>query len=503
MVGLRCLIFIPTYNEAENVEALYRRIESLGLENDVLFLDDNSPDGTGQIIDRLAAENPRVHSIHRTGKLGIGSAHRDGIRWAHQHGYEVLVTLDCDFTHSPELIPEFLRCASDHDVVIGSRYLSKNSLVGWSMLRKFLTAVGHILTTKLLRMPHDATGAFRVYRLDRIPDGVFEAVYSRSYSFFFESLYVLWLNSYRIKEISISLPARTYGHSKMAWRDAAYSALLLIYLCAKTLINRKAFLYAEPVVPVGGSSFKTSAEADWDKYWISKSTPAPLIYELIAAFYRRFVIRPALNHFTGLCFAPGSKILHAGCGGGEVDVDISHKYLISALDISLPALGLYRKQNGPGSEVIHGSVFQIPAPDRIYDGIYNAGVMEHFTVEEINRVLDEFYRVLKPDGKILLFWPPAYGFTVRFLGVVHYVLRNFLKNDIKLHPAELTHVWSKSQVNEYLRNSGFVLDKFSFGIRDLFTQVAIVARKPAIPLDRELVPNRQRPLAHNASAEIL
>ena len=503
MVSLRCLIFIPTYNEAENVEALYQRIESLGRENDVLFLDDNSPDGTGQIIDRLAAENPRVHAIHRPGKLGIGSAHRDAIRWAHQHNYDVLVTLDCDFTHSPELIPEFLRYSSENDVVIGSRYLSKNSLVGWSMLRKFLTGVGHFLTTKLLRMPHDATGAFRAYRLDRIPDGVFDAVYSRSYSFFFESLYVLWLNNYRVKEISISLPARTYGHSKMAWRDAAYSALLLTYLCAKTLINRKAFLYAEPVIPTGSSSSKTQAEVDWDEYWISKSAPAPLIYELIAAFYRRFVIRRALNHFTGLCFAAGSKILHAGCGGGEVDVDTSHKYSISALDISLPALALYRKHNGPCSEVIHGSVFQIPALDGIYDGIYNAGVMEHFTAEEIKRALDEFYRVLKPDGKILLFWPPAYGVTVRFLGIVHYVLRKFLEDDIQLHPEELTHVRSKSQANEYLSNSGFVLEKFSFGIRDLFTQVAIVARKAAIPPDVGLVPNWQRRVAQNISTEVL
>jgi dolichol-phosphate mannosyltransferase len=491
---LRCLIFIPTYNEAENVEPLYRRIQALGLDMDYLFLDDNSPDGTGQLIDRLAGENSRVHTIHRPGKLGIGSAHRQGIRWAHQHGYDVLVTLDCDFTHSPELIPLFLECSYEHDVVVGSRYLSKNSLVGWSVLRRFLTKVGHFLTTRLLRMPHDATGAFRVYRLDRIPDGVFDAVYSRSYSFFFESLYVLWLNNYRIKELPISLPARTYGHSKMAWRDAAYSSLLLAYLCAKTLINRKAFLYAEPVAPTETVS-KTQIEASWDEYWLAKSQPAPLIYELIAAFYRRFIIRPALNHYTGLCFAPGSKVLHAGCGGGEVDIDASHKYLVSAMDISVPALSLYRKHNGPGSQVIHGSVFSIPTAECAYDGVYNAGVMEHFTEKEIKSALDEFYRVLKPDGKLLLFWPPSYGVTVRFLGALHYVLRDVLKKDIKLHPDEITHVRSRNQVNEYLRNSGFALDRFSFGIRDLFTQVVIVARKAEAASCLELLPSEQRTVA--------
>src|SRR5262249_45314465 len=121
---------------------LYLRIESLGLDSDVLFLDDNSPDGTGQVIDRLVTENHHVHAVHRPGKFGIGSAHRDGIRWAHHRGYEVLLTLDSVFTHTPELIPEFLRCAFENDVVIGSRYLSKNRLVGWSALRKFLTGVG-------------------------------------------------------------------------------------------------------------------------------------------------------------------------------------------------------------------------------------------------------------------------------------------------------------------------------------------------------------------------
>src|SRR5258708_38656455 len=111
----------------------------MGDESDGLILDANAPGGPGQILDRLDAENPRVHTFHRPGKLGIGSAHRDGIRWAHQHGYQVLVTLDCDFTHSPELIPEFLQCCSECDVVVGSRYVNKNSLAGWSVLRRLLT----------------------------------------------------------------------------------------------------------------------------------------------------------------------------------------------------------------------------------------------------------------------------------------------------------------------------------------------------------------------------
>src|SRR5260370_30817624 len=121
----------------------------------------------------------------------------------------------------------------------------------------------------------------------------------------------------------------------MAWRDAVYSVPRRAYLSAKTLTTRQAFLYAEPFVPTGTLS-KSQIEASWDAYWLSKSEPGGLIYELFAAFYRRFIIRPTLNHFAGLCFAPGSKILHAGCGGGEVDIEVSRKYSVSALGVAAP-----------------------------------------------------------------------------------------------------------------------------------------------------------------------
>jgi len=243
------LIFIATYNEAENVEALFHQIHDLGLNADLLFLDDNSPDGTGMIVDAIAASHSNVHTMHRSGKQGIGSAHLDGIRWAYEHGYKVLVTMDCDFTHSPDRIVDFLSHAETHDIVLGSRYMQKGSLRTWNLLRKTLTHVGHLLTTTLLGMPYDATGAFRLYRLDRIPMGVFGLVESKSYSFFFESLYVCWLNGARIHEIPIELPARTYGHSKMALRDALRSTTLLMHLFVKTRLNRPALLYTQPHVP--------------------------------------------------------------------------------------------------------------------------------------------------------------------------------------------------------------------------------------------------------------
>jgi dolichol-phosphate mannosyltransferase len=483
------LIFIPTYNEAENVAALFARIRSLNLPAHILFLDDNSPDGTGDIVDRLAVENQNVHAIHRGGKQGIGSAHKEGIRWAYAHGFDLLLTMDCDFTHSPERIPDFLACAAEYDVVIGSRYMQPRSLASWSVLRKALTRVGHWLTTTFLRMPYDATGAFRVYNLGRIPQATFDLVYSRSYSFFFESLYVLWLNNHTVKELPLELPARTYGHSKMAWRDAVYSSLLLVYLYVKTILDRNALLYTPPFEADNTTQYPSrdvATRREWDAYWLAKDKPASLLYDLIAVFYRKFIIRRIVNHFIPKYFPAGGQILHAGCGSGQVDTDIAGKMSVCALDISPQALAIYRKSQPQVTHLIHASIFDIPVPDGTYDGIYNLGVMEHFTEEDIEKILKEFHRVLKPGGRITLFWPPAYGLTVRFLSVVHWILHRTGNNKtLKLHPDEITHVRSKQQIQRYFDSAGFSLVRFYFGIRDLFTYTVIVGEKTGVQAESE------------------
>ncbi|MGZ4966497.1 MAG: glycosyltransferase, partial [Chthoniobacterales bacterium] len=135
MTNERILIFIPTYNESENVERMHAEIRRLEIDADLLFMDDNSEDGTGAKLDRIAAADPRTSVIHRAGKLGIGSAHVDGITHAYQTGYDRLVTMDCDFTHSPADIPRMLAASREADIAIGSRYMQANSLPGWSLTR--------------------------------------------------------------------------------------------------------------------------------------------------------------------------------------------------------------------------------------------------------------------------------------------------------------------------------------------------------------------------------
>lgn len=238
----KTLIFIPTYNEAENVERIFQQIQKLNLGADILFLDDNSPDGTGKIIDGIVAGNKNVSVIHRDGKLGIGSAHKVGIQRAYESGYQVLITMDCDFTHSPEYILDFIKNKDKTDIVVGSRYLKRDSLATWNLFRKSLTHLGHFLTVNLLNMPYDASGAFRLYNLKSIDPSVFSLIQSNGYSFFFESLFILNFNRKSIFEIPIELPSRTYGTSKMTWKDAWKSFQFLISLCMRKFFDKASLI---------------------------------------------------------------------------------------------------------------------------------------------------------------------------------------------------------------------------------------------------------------------
>jgi|SRR3989344_4626346 len=216
-------------------------------------------------------------------------------------------------------------------------------------------------------------------------------------------------------------------------------------------------------------------EVTWDNYWTKKETKTQSVYRNIASFYRKFIIKRALNRIIEEEFERGSKLLHAGSGTGEVDKDIIKKYEITALDISKEALKLYKLNNGNKVKLMHASIFDIPVKSSTFTGVYNLGVMEHFTIEEDIRILKELKRILRKDGKIVLFWPPKFGISVIFLNSLHFILNNILKRNMRLHPDEITLVQSKKQVNKILKKAGFKLKKFYFGSLDFFTHCIIVA----------------------------
>ncbi|HYM65192.1 MAG TPA: methyltransferase domain-containing protein [Candidatus Sulfotelmatobacter sp.] len=218
-------------------------------------------------------------------------------------------------------------------------------------------------------------------------------------------------------------------------------------------------------------------EKEWDKYWTKKKTSSQKVYRIIAAFYRKFIIKRTLNHFLKKEFKKGSILLHAGSGSGQVDKDVSKIFDITALDISSEALKLYKHYNGSNSQTLKASIFEIPVKDKTYDGIYNLGVHEHFTGSENEKILKEYKRILKDGGKIVLFWPPKFSLSVNFLNTTHFILNDILKRKIRLHPEEISLIESKIQVENLLKTTGFKMIRYYFGPKDLFTQCVIVFKK--------------------------
>ena len=472
----KTLIIVPTYNERDNAKKLALEILELDLDLDLLFIDDNSPDGTGQIINELASKHENVFAVHRPSKLGIGSAHLTGIKWAYANGYTTLVSMDCDFTHIPQDLPVFLRLSIDSDIVIGSRYIRNDSLRDWSFLRRILTQVGHLLTRLLLGMKYDATGAFRVYRLDNIPLEAFKLTRSTGYSFLFESLYILARNGFSIWEVPIILPSRTYGHSKMRISDAFSSLLRLgTTFLTKWLMTGR---YKIQKKPANNSTISDLNESTgWDIYWAKKKSPISWSYSTIATLYRRFLIKRNLSRIVSEHFEPGSLLIHAGCGSGQVDTEVSARHSVIALDLSKEALKLYDNIHKGSQNLTLGTIFSLPFASESVDGIYHLGVMEHFSDDEIQRILLEFNRVLKPSGKMVIFWPPKFGVSVLFLRFAHFILNQIFRQRIKLHPDEITLLTSKDHASSIFGRSRFEVEYYYFGIQDLFTYCMMVVRK--------------------------
>jgi len=473
----KTLIFVPTYNESENAPRMCAEIHKLGLDADVLFVDDNSPDGTGKLLEALKPEYPRLTVHNRSGKLGIGSAHFEAIQWAYDQGYEVMVTLDCDFTHSPSDIPAMLAALGTSEVAVGSRWVNADSLPGWNIFRRCITYSGHFLTRFFLGLPHDASGAFRAYRLDKIRRDLFRLIKSRGYSFFFESLFILHKNSFSISDVGIVLPARTYGHSKMTTSAALRSARYIFELSFAYLRRPEQFLL-ERTTPNMDAGLRDPQ--NWDAYWNSQSDPSGVLYEIIAGIYRRGVIRRNLNTAISRTFPSGSRLLHAGCGSGQVDVDLQRSMVLTALDISPEALRLYCRNNPLAKEARHGSILALPFPDDSFDGVYNLGVVEHFTHEEIHRILGEFHRVLRPGGRIVIFWPHRRASSVFVLKGIHFFLNRVMDQSKALHPPEISLLQGRAEAAQILSEAKFNLVDYRFGINDFYVQSIVTGEKHAI-----------------------
>lgn len=211
-------VCLPTYNERENLEPMVDRLgEILGGDGVVLVIDDNSPDGTGEIADRLAAERSWVHVLHRPRKEGLGPAYLDGFRRALELGADLIFELDCDFSHDPADIPRLAASAEDADLVIGSRYVSGGGTRNWGLVRRLISRGGSLYAQLLLGVAvRDLTGGFKCYRRAVLETIDLDAIHSKGYAFQIETTYRALRAGFRITEVPIVFTDREVGGSKMS-----------------------------------------------------------------------------------------------------------------------------------------------------------------------------------------------------------------------------------------------------------------------------------------------
>lgn len=225
----KTLVIVPTYNERENLPAMADRLAKLPVPVDLLVVDDNSPDGTGQVADELAAKSSAVHVLHRAEKNGLGRAYCAGFAWALQREYEFIMEMDGDFSHNPDDIPRFLEAVQNADLVLGSRYCNGIRVINWPLQRLLLSTAAARYVAIITGMPFtDPTGGFKCFRRHALQSINLDAVRSNGYSFQIEMTHKLWRQGMRIVEIPIIFSERFQGHSKMS-RKIVWEALAMVW----------------------------------------------------------------------------------------------------------------------------------------------------------------------------------------------------------------------------------------------------------------------------------
>jgi dolichol-phosphate mannosyltransferase len=215
----RAVVCLPTYDERENIEPITAAILAATDEVDILVIDDNSPDGTGQIADAIAAREPRVHVLHRAGKQGLGKAYLAGFAWALARGYALVLEMDADFSHNPAYLPRMLAKAAEADVVLGSRNVKGGGTVNWGLGRKVLSRGGSFYARTILGLGvRDLTGGFKCFRREVLEAIDLATVECSGYAFQIELTYRAARKGFRIAEIPIVFEDRRVGHSKMSQR---------------------------------------------------------------------------------------------------------------------------------------------------------------------------------------------------------------------------------------------------------------------------------------------
>jgi dolichol-phosphate mannosyltransferase len=236
----RAMVIVPTYDEIDNITALVPKILATAPNIDVLVVDDASPDGTGEWVEKMSEEIPRVHCIRRPAKMGLGSAYRDGFRYALEHGAELIFEMDADFSHDPSELPNFMKAAEEADLVLGSRYLYGVTVVNWPLRRLMLSYGANLVSRIVTGLPvKDATGGFKCFHRRVLESIDLERIKSDGYSFQIEMSFHAWRQGFRITEIPILFVDRRVGISKMNRKIILEAFVMLGHLALVRLFGRR------------------------------------------------------------------------------------------------------------------------------------------------------------------------------------------------------------------------------------------------------------------------
>ena len=226
---MKTMVVVPTYNERANLEELIPRILGQLPDIELLVVDDGSPDGTGEYADSVAAENARVHVLHRPGKMGLGSAYVFGFTHCFTTDAELVIQMDADFSHNPDEIPNLIEQARTHDVVLGSRYITGANVVNWPLRRLFLSYFANVYTHIITGLPlRDSTGGFKCFRRKVLAEIELDTIRSDGYSFQIEVNFRSWRKGFSMVEIPIVFVDRHSGTSKMS-RRIVWEAMWLVW----------------------------------------------------------------------------------------------------------------------------------------------------------------------------------------------------------------------------------------------------------------------------------